>query len=165
MRVSIIAAMGRNRAIGLEGGLPWRLPADLKFFKSKTMGHHLVMGRRTWDELGVALPGRTSIVVSRDPTFAPSDAVVVRSVEEALGKTAKEDEVFIAGGAVIYAIALPIADRMYLTLIDNDFEADTFFPSFDESEWECVAREDHEPDEKNRWPYAFTTWERRRRDS
>jgi dihydrofolate reductase len=161
MKVSIIAAMGRNRAIGRDGGLPWRLPADMKFFKNKTMGHHLVMGRRTWEELGSALPGRTNIVVSRDPAFAPAGAVVVRSLGDALWRASGDDEVFVAGGAVIYQLALPAADRMYLTLIDEDFEADTFFPAFDESDWELVQREDHQPDEKNRWPYSFTTWERK----
>jgi dihydrofolate reductase len=161
MRISIIAAMGRNRAIGKDGGLPWRLPADMRYFKNRTMGHHLIMGRRTWDELGAALPGRTSIVVSRDPAFAPEGAVVVRSLEEGLGKAEGQEEVFIAGGAVIYELALPIAHRMYLTLIDADFEADTFFPPFDEARWECVARESHEPDERNRWRYSFTTWEKK----
>lgn len=161
MRISIIAAMGRNRAIGRGGGLPWRLPADMKFFKNKTMGHHLVMGRRTWEELGVALPGRTNIVVSRDGRFSPPDATVVRSLGEALRRAEGEEEVFIAGGAVIYALALPLANRMYLTLIDEDFEADTFFPRFDEASWEIVQRDDHVPDEKNRWAYSFTTWERR----
>jgi len=163
MRISIIAAMGRNRAIGKEGGLPWRLPADMKFFKNTTMGHHIVMGRRTWDELGKALPGRTSIVISRDPDFSPPDAIVARSLEEALEKAAGEEEVFITGGAVIYALALPVADRMYLTLIDESFEADTFFPEFDEAEWEEVAREAHEPDEKNRWRFSFTTWEKKKK--
>jgi dihydrofolate reductase len=161
MRISIIAAMGKNRAIGRDGGLPWRLPADMRFFKKTTMGHHLVMGRRTWDELGAPLPGRTTIVISRDPSFAPKGAVVARSLDEALQLAAGEEEVFVAGGAVIYALALPVADRMVLTLIDAEFEADTFFPAFDEKEWEIVAREDHPPDEKNRWPYSFTTWERK----
>jgi dihydrofolate reductase len=112
--------------------------------------------------LGVALPGRTSIVVSRDPVFAPSGAIVARSLDEALASAAGQEEVFIAGGAVIYALALPLADRMYLTLIDAEFEADTFFPEYDESVWTCVSREDHTPDEKNKWPYSFTVWERRR---
>ena len=125
------------------------------------MGHHIVMGRRTWDELGSALPGRTNIVVSRDPRFSPPDAVVVRTLGEALQHAEGEDEVFIVGGAVIYALALPLADRMYLTLIDAEFEADTFFPEFDETEWTLVERDDHVPDEKNLWRYSFTTWERR----
>lgn len=160
MTISIIAAMGTNRAIGKDGGLPWRLPADMKFFKNKTMGHHIVMGRRTWEELGAPLPGRTNVVISRSSDFVAEGAVVVESLSEALEGIEGDDEVFIVGGAVIYALALPVANRMYLTLIDEAFEADTFFPAFDERDWVMVEREDHEPDEKNRWRYSVTVWER-----
>jgi len=161
MTISIIAAMGRNRAIGKDGGLPWRLPADMKFFKSKTMGHHVIMGRRTWEEVGRPLPGRTNIVISRSAAFTAEGAVAVPSLDEALKSAKGDDEAFIVGGALIYELALPVADRMYLTLIDQEFDADTFFPPFDEDEWVQIERQDNLPDDENRWPYSFTTWEKR----
>ena len=164
MTITIIAAMGRNRVIGRDGGLPWRLPADLKFFKSQTMGHHLIMGRRTWAELGKPLPGRTNIVVTRNQDFEADGAIVVRSFEAALEYSNGEEEVFVAGGAEIYKLALPVCDRMHLTLIDEEFEGDTFFPAYDKGEWELVGEELHEADERNRWAYRFTTWGRPRVD-
>lgn len=160
MTITIIAAMGRNRVIGADGGLPWRLPADLKFFKNTTMGHHLIMGRRTWAELGKPLPGRTNIVVTRNPSFEAEGAIVVWSFAAALEYSRGEADVFVVGGAEIYRLALPVCDRMCLTMIDEEFEGDTFFPEYDTDDWEMVGEESHEADERNRWAYRFTTWGR-----
>ena len=161
MIVSIIAAVADNGVIGWDGGLPWHLPADLKRFKKLTTGHHMVMGRRTWDSIGRRpLPGRPTIVVSRDPAFVAEGARVARSVEEALELAAGADEVFIAGGQAIYREALPVADRVYLTRVHARFEGDTFFPAFDASGWQVVVEERHEADEKNPHAHTFLVYER-----
>ena len=161
MIVSIIAAVADNGVIGRDGGLPWHLPADLKHFKKLTTGHHMVMGRRTWDSIGCRpLPGRPTIVVSRDPAFVAEGARVARSVDQALELAAGADEVFIAGGQAIYREALPVADRVYLTRVHARFEGDTFFPGFDASGWRVVVEERHEADEKNPHAHTFLVYER-----
>lgn len=160
MRIAIVAAMGENRAIGLGNGLPWRMPADLKYFKSLTMGHHLIMGRKTFDTVGKPLPGRPTIVVTRQPDLAIEGVTVVNSLDAALELVSEMDEVFIAGGAEIYRLALEVADRIYLTLIHHSFDADTFFPAFDESQWRLVSRTDYAADEKNPHPYSFLIFDR-----
>jgi dihydrofolate reductase len=162
MSITLIAAVSRNRVIGKDGGLPWRLPADLKFFKRTTTGHPLVMGRRTFESFGEPLPNRTNIVISRRPDYRPEGALVVHSLSEGITEARRRDSVvFVGGGEEIFRLAMPLADRMILTWIDEDFEGDTRFPEFDPVEWREVSREKHEPDEKNRWPYAFVTYERR----
>jgi dihydrofolate reductase len=159
--VSIIAAVADNGVIGRDGGLPWHLPADLKRFKKLTTGRHMVMGRRTWDSIGRRpLPGRPTIVVSRDPAFVAEGARVARSLEEALELAAGADEVFVAGGQAIYWEALPVADRVYLTRVHASFEGDTFFPAFDASAWRVVVEERHEADEKNPHAHTFRVYER-----
>lgn len=162
MRTSLIVAVAANGAIGLEGDLPWRLPADLRHFKRLTMGHHLIIGRRTWESVGVVLPGRTMIVVTRDLDYLPGveGVLVAHSLKEALRLAEGDDEPFVAGGAALYREAFDIVDRMHLTRIHEDFEADTFFPAFDAQQWIVVAEEHHEPDEKNAYPYTFLTLER-----
>jgi len=159
--VSIIVAVADNGVIGRGGGLPWHLPADLKRFKRLTSGHHMVMGRRTWDSIGRRpLPGRPTIVVSRDPSFVAEGAQAARSVEEALELAAGADEVFIAGGEAIYRAALPVADRIYLTRVHACFDGDTHFPAFDANDWQVVVEERHEPDEKNPYAHTFLVYER-----
>ena len=162
MMVSLIVAVSENGVIGKDGGLPWRLPADLKHFKSTTMGHHLIIGRRTWDEVGRPLPGRTMVVVTRSRTFAPEGAIVVHSMEEALEAASGDDEAFIGGGAFIYRLALArdLVDRIYLTRIHADVEGDTVFPDVDFDDWELVSEERHEADEKNEFPCSFLVYER-----
>jgi dihydrofolate reductase len=163
MRVSIIAAVAKNGTIGIENRLPWRLPADLRHFKTLTMGHHLIMGRKTFDSVG-ALPGRPTIVVSRRGlTDCPAGVSVAPSVPEALdlARRAGETEAFIAGGAEIYRVALDYADRMYLTRIDESFAGDAKFPAFDGEEWTEVEKRVHEADEKNPHRFAFVMLERR----
>ena len=163
MTVSLIVAVSSNGVIGHDGGLPWHLPADLKHFKRTTMGHHLIIGRRTWDEVGKPLPGRTMVVVTRSRRFAPEGAKVVRSVEQALDIAADDDEPFIGGGSQIYRIALArdLVHRIYLTRIHADVEGDTFFPEFDLDDWELVSEEHHEAGKKNEFDYSFLVYERR----
>lgn len=163
MRVSIIAAVGRNGAIGRHNSLPWRLPADLRRFQQLTRGHTLIMGRRTWESLDAPLPLRRVIVVSRRAEFQAPGAAVVPSLAAALdvARAAGETEAFVAGGAEIFREALRSADRFYLTLIHEDFEADTFFPRWEEDEWRLVERQDHVPDERNRYPWSFLVYDRR----
>ena len=164
MTVSLIVAVSSNGVIGRDGGLPWYLPADLKHFKRTTMGHHLIIGRKTWEEVGKPLPGRTMVVVTRSRRFAPEGAQVVRSVEQALELATGDDEPFIGGGSQIYRIALArdLVDRIYLTRIHAEVEGDTHFPDFDLDEWELVTEEHHEADEKNEFDYSFLIFERSR---
>ncbi len=162
MRTSLIVAVAANGAIGLEGDLPWRLPADLRHFKRLTMGHHLIMGRRTWESVGVVLPGRTMIVVTRDREYASGVAgvLVAHSLGDALRLARDDDEPFVAGGAGLYREALEIVDRIYLTRIHVDFEGDTFFPDFDVQGWVVTAEEHHSADQRNLHPYTFLTFDR-----
>ncbi|HEY0590801.1 MAG TPA: dihydrofolate reductase [Thermoanaerobaculia bacterium] len=161
MSVTLIAAIARNRVIGKDGDLPWRLPADMKHFKRTTVGHPLIMGRRTFESFGRPLPDRTNIVVTRRPHYRPEGAVVAASLDAAMKLARAEDEeIFIGGGEEVFRHFLPTADRMILTWIDEEFEGDTFFPEFDEREWRVVSREDHEPDEKNEYRYSFVVYER-----
>ncbi|MFH0944130.1 MAG: type 3 dihydrofolate reductase [Planctomycetota bacterium] len=161
MRIALIAALGPLRVIGWKNDLPWRLPADLRRFKALTMGHPILMGRKTHESIGKPLPGRLSIVLTHQADFAADGCQVVHSMEEALAAAGEADELFVIGGASLYCEALPLASRIYFTRIEGEFEGDTFFPEFDESEWTEVAREEHGPDEKNRHPYAFCILERR----
>jgi dihydrofolate reductase len=163
MRVSIIAALTTNNVIGRNNQLPWRLSTDLKRFKTLTMGHHLIMGRRTYDSVGKPLPGRTNVVITRRDDFAPANVVVVSSLEDALHRadSAGEAEAFVAGGGEIFAQAIHRADRMYLTRIHVDLEGDVVFPDFDDvSEWKLIDAEHFEADEKNDYPFSFLTYER-----
>ena len=139
--VSLIAAIAANGVIGRSGTLPWRLPADLQRFKRLTMGHTLVMGRKTWEAIGRPLPGRRTIVVTRQPGYRVPDTVVrAGSLPEAL-RLARDDETFVAGGAEIYAQAIGMVDRLYLTRIHRPFDGDVRFPAYDELEWQLVSRE------------------------
>lgn len=160
MNVSLVAAMDRNRVIGMRNDLPWRLPADLRHFKRVTMGHPVVMGRRTWESIGRPLPGRTNIVLSRQPGYRARGAAVVGSIEAARAAAGECDELMIIGGARLYGEVLAEADRIYLTEIHAEFEGDAYFPELNQDEWLCVSREDFERDEKNPYDYSFTVLER-----
>jgi dihydrofolate reductase len=139
--LTLIVAVADNGGIGLRGGLPWDVPEDVRHFKRATMGHAIIMGRRTWEEVGRPLPGRRNVVVSRDPSFRPEGAVVARSFDEALALARQTDEEpFVIGGAGIYAAALPLATRLLVTEIHREVEADTFFPAFDRSLWREAER-------------------------
>jgi len=157
MTVTIVAAVARNGVIGRDGGLPWHLPADLARFKRLTMGHVLVMGRRTYESIGRPLPGRTTIVVSRRQHLAPAGVIIAADVERAIehGLTL-DDMVFVVGGTTVFERALPLADELALTLVDAEPEGDTYFPAVDWSEWVEVGREPAEG-------CAFVHYRRRRR--
>jgi dihydrofolate reductase len=139
--VSVIAAVADNNAIGLDNGLPWHLPEDLKHFRSLTMGHHIIMGRKTYESLGRLLPGRTTVIVTRQTDYCVPGALVAGSLDEAVSLCGNDDEVFVIGGAELYKLALPAADRLYLTEVNGEFAADTFFPKYDKAAWREVARE------------------------
>jgi dihydrofolate reductase len=161
-RISLIAAMARNRAIGIDNRLPWRLPADLKRFKALTRGHTLVMGRRTFESLAGPLPWRTTIVITRQGGYAPAGVLVAHSLDEALerARETETEEIFIAGGEEIFLQGLGRADRLQLTRIDQDFPGDTFFPDFDATPWRLVEREDHEATEETPFAYSFQVYDR-----
>lgn len=159
MRLTLIAAIAGNRVIGRAGAIPWRLPADLKRFKQITMGHWLIMGRRTFELIGRPLPGRTTVVVTRQPGYAPEGVLVVHSIDEALELARGEEEVFVAGGAQIYAATLPMADRLQLTVIEDEYDGDAFFPVFDPSRWRLVPG-DRLPAEGRSPACSFMTYER-----
>ncbi|MDX1374093.1 MAG: dihydrofolate reductase [Burkholderiales bacterium] len=142
-RLCLVAALASNGVIGARGGLPWRLPEDLKRFKALTLGHPIIMGRRTWESIGRALPGRRNIVVTRRRDFTAPGAEVAGSLEDALARCADADVVFVIGGAELYAAALPIADALEFTEIDAAFEGDTRFPAYARAAWREVRRERH----------------------
>ena len=159
MTKSIIAAVAANGVIGAGLAIPWRLPADLKRFKQLTLGHHLIMGRKTFESIGRPLPGRTTIVVTRGSYAAPEGVLVARSLPEALS-LARGDELFIAGGAEIYRQTLPLANRAYMTFLDGEFAGDVFFPATDWSAWRVRERERHEADADNPLSFEFVTYEK-----
>lgn len=152
--ISIIAAVANNGVIGVNNTLPWHLPEDLKRFRALTMGHHIVMGRKTFESLGRLLPGRTTLIVSRNSDYEVSGALVARSLKEAVSRCKGDEEVFVIGGAQLYREALPVAHRLYLTEIDADFEGDVHFPEIDHSLWLETARESHTSDLGLRFSYV-----------
>ncbi len=158
--VSIIVAMGRNRVIGRDNSLIWHLPADLKHFKETTMGKPIIMGRKTFESVGKPLPGRTNIVVTRRKGYSAQGCLAAGSVEQALELVAGEPEVFIAGGGEIYRQSLPLADRMYITIIDHDFEGDTFFPEFSRKIWKITGENYHPADDRNKYPMIFRVYKK-----
>ncbi len=159
--IALIVAMAENRVIGKDNQMPWHMPADLKHFKSLTFGKPIIMGRKTFDSLGRALPGRDNLIVSRNTQYYAPGATVYGSLPEALD-AAHAAEVMIIGGAQIFEQALPMADTLYVTSIDLAVEGDTFFPPWNEAEWQEVSREAHEADENNPHAYTFITLKRGR---
>jgi dihydrofolate reductase len=160
-RVTLILARARNGVIGAAGGLPWRLPEDLAFFKRTTMGHPIVMGRKTWESIGRPLPGRRSVVVTRKAAFAAPGAEVVGSLDAAIERCRDTDEIFVIGGAQLYADALPRADRLLLTEIDADFAGDTFLPAPSAQDWTEASREPHPPTDTRPFRFDFVDYRRR----
>jgi dihydrofolate reductase len=159
-RISLIVAMAAHRVIGRDNALPWRLPADLRRFKKVTMGHTLIMGRKTYESIGRPLPGRRTVVVTRRTDWQAGGVQVVHSLDEALAAASAESEVFVAGGGEIFREILPRADRMHLTRIDAEIPGDTTFPDFDPTAWKIVEEEHHEPDAENPFPYTFQILDR-----
>jgi dihydrofolate reductase len=163
VKVALVAAVARGGVIGRDGGIPWRLPEDVAFFKQLTTGHPVVMGRRTWESIPDRfrpLPGRRNVVVTRNPSWSAEGAERAGSVEEALALVDGAERVFVIGGAGVYAAALPHADELVLTEIDAEFEGDTFFPAWERVAFEEVAREEREP--ASGPPFAFVTYRRAR---
>jgi dihydrofolate reductase len=164
MIVSLIAAMAQNRVIGNNNELPWRLPADLKHFRQLTMGKPVLMGRKTFESIGKPLPGRTNIIVTKNPGFSAKGCNVVHDIDAALKQAGSCTEVMVIGGASLYSQTLPLADRIYLTIIHQDFIGDTRLPAIDDEAWEEIGREDYlEPDAVNHYPYSFIVLQKKRR--
>lgn len=157
--VSIIVAIAKNGIIGDKNSLLWHISEDMRFFRETTSGHPVIMGRKTYDSLGRPLPKRTNVVISRT-TKHIEGCTVVGSLEEAIALFPKEEEVFIIGGAQIYALAMEVADRLYLTRVEHDYQGDTSFPEWDESKWKLLSRTPYERGEKYEYPFAFECYER-----
>lgn len=160
MKISMVVAAAENNAIGKDNKLLWHLPLDLKFFKSITMGCPIVMGRSTFESVGKPLPGRRNIVMTRSKGLSFQGCEMVHSVEETLHLLQSEPQVMIVGGAEIYRLFMPIAERIYLTRVHTSPEADTFFEEFDKEQWHKVSSEAHPADERHLYAYTFEVWDR-----
>ena len=162
--LSLIAALGENRVIGVDNSMPWHLPGDFKYFKATTLGKPIIMGRKTWDSLPDRfrpLPGRVNIVVTRNPQWQAAGAKVASSVDDALAQASDAPKVFVIGGATLYAAALPLADELVLTEIDRDFTGDVSFPAWKREQFREIQRESHHAGEPNDFDYAFVTYQRK----
>lgn len=161
MTVTLVAAMAENRVIGRDNGLPWHLPADLRRFKRLTSGHPVIMGRKTFDSIGRRpLPNRRNIVVTRDPDLAAPGAETAPSLDEALARLGEDTEVFVLGGAEIFRLALPRADRMVLTIVHAEVAGTVLFPQWNPDHWRLVEEEEHSADAQNAYDLSFRTYER-----
>lgn len=162
MNLSLIVAMSKNRVIGREGTLPWRLSADLRRFKQLTMGHHVVMGRKTYQSIGRNLPGRTLVIMTRKPDFhAEPGSIIVADPQEAFEAVSGDDQPFIAGGAEVYRLFLPFVNSMYVTRVETNIDdGDVLFPECDFSKWRLEERQSHEADERNEYAYTFEVYSR-----
>ncbi len=151
-QITLIAAMGRNRGIGLDGRMPWHLPAELQHFKRVTMGHAILMGRKTWQAVGRPLPGRQNIVTTRNPDFVAAGADVCASLSDAI-EISRHQEIMVIGGGQLYELAMPLAQRMVLSLVDTEPQADTWFPCWSDTEWRQVSEQCFKADDNNRHAY------------
>ena len=158
--LAMIVAASENNVIGREGDLPWRISSDLKRFKSLTMGHHLIMGRKTFESIGRLLPGRTTVIVTRNKNFRFDGAVVVHSIEDALENAGVDESPFLVGGAELYRVGLPLVNKLYLTRVHAKIEGDTLLPEMDWSDWDLVAKESFDADDKNEYRYSFEDYVR-----
>ncbi len=158
--ISIIGAIGQNNALGKDNQLIWHLPADLKRFKKVTTGHHVIMGRKTFESLGKPLPNRTTIIISRDKNYHADGCITVNSLTEAIKAAQNDDNPYILGGAEIYKQSMDIADVLDLTFVHQAFEADVYFPEIDKNIWKETFREDHFKDERNKFDFSFVKYER-----
>lgn len=163
MLISAIVAVASNQVIGADNQIPWYLPADLKYFKKVTLGHHIIMGRKNFESIGRALPGRTNVVITRNPFYIATNCVVVHSLEEALQFAAdnNETEAFVIGGGDIYRQSMPLLDRLYLTRVACNPEGDVFFPEIAPEEWTLLSEDAQQPDERNPFPYTFQVFQRK----
>lgn len=158
--ITVIAAIAKNNALGKDNDLIWHLPADLKRFKKVTTGHYILMGRNTFESIGKPLPNRTTIIITRNKNYFKDGCLIANSLEEAIEMAKEEEKIFIIGGAQIYkeTISKNLADRLDITLVHKDFEADVFFPEIEPEIWREDAREDFTADEKNKLDYSFVTY-------
>lgn len=161
MKRSLVVAVARNGVIGRDNALPWRLPADLAHFRKVTMGRPIVMGRRTFESIGKPLPGRTNIVVTRNPGFRPTGCTVVNSLDEAWRAAGEAEEVCVIGGTSLFEETLPVADVIHLTEVEANVEGDTFFPTFDRGDWEAKEVGRHPADDRNAYPIRILELTRR----
>jgi dihydrofolate reductase len=160
MSISFILAMDAQKAIGLNNQLPWRLPADLAYFKRITLNHTVLMGRKTYESMGKPLPNRINVILTQNKDYTAEGCVIVHSVEEAVDRY-KDEELFVIGGAEIFRLFMPYVDRMYITRIEHEFAADTFFPDYAADEWQLISSEDGVTNDKNPYTYSFLLYERR----
>ena len=160
--ITIIAAIAKNNALGKDNDLIWHLPADLKRFKKITSGHHILMGRNTFESIGKPLPNRTTIIITRNEDYVKDGCFIANSLEEAIEMAEDDEQIYIIGGAQIYKYALEnnLADALEITLVHQEFEADVFFPEIDRSVWQSVEKEDFKADEKNKFDYSFIRFEK-----
>lgn len=159
--ISVIVAMSKNRVIGKDNKMPWHLPADLAYFKRTTMGHTVLMGRKTFESMGRPLPGRKNVILTRQKDYHPEGCTVFHSIDEALSAFTGEN-LFVIGGAEIIKEFLPVVDRLYLTLIDEEFEGDTFLPELNLEEWVERSKTEGKTDEKNLYAHTFYVYDRKR---
>ncbi len=159
-RLSIVAAMSKNRVIGANNAIPWHLPGELRMFKAITLGHHIIMGRNTWESIGRLLPGRTTVIVTRQRDFCVPGAIVADSLDKAIAACRNDDEIFVIGGAQIFAAALPHADRIYLPRVDAAIEGDTLMPQFDLAQWRERSSQAFSADGKNPYNFNLTIYDR-----
>jgi len=164
MIISFIVAVSQNNVIGKDNKLPWHLPADMKYFKQVTFGHHIIMGRSTYEALGKVLPGRTNIIVTRQHDFDAPGCIIVGDLRSAFdcAREHHETECFVIGGGDVFRQSIVWADKIYLTKVFHNFEGDTFFPDLNKDDWNMISEDRHLPDEKNRYAYAFQVFELRR---
>jgi len=159
MSLSVIVALAKNRVIGLNNTLPWHLPEDLKRFKQLTMGHHIIMGRKTYESLGRLLPGRQTVIVTRKPDYKVDGAIVVHSLEQAISVSSADSEAFLIGGAELYQQSLPLAKRLYLTMIDAEFEGDAYFPEIELDHWDLLEQQDLISQQG--WAFHYLSYQRK----
>jgi|TARA_B110000967_G_C18892689_1_gene568464 dihydrofolate reductase len=159
--ITLIAAIANDNALGKDNDLIWHLPADLKRFKTTTSGHHIIMGRNTYESIGKPLPNRTSVIITRNPDYKAEGCIVVNSLDEALKVAKNDDAPFIIGGAQIYKEAVHYADKLDITEVHQSFEADVYFPEINTTIWQETSREDFAADEKNKYDYSFVTYEKK----
>lgn len=161
MLLSIIVAMDKNRVIGKDNDLPWRLSADLQHFKKITMGKPIVMGRKTYDSIGRPLPGRENIILTRDSSFKAEGCTIMHSLDEIFEYCEDQEEIMIMGGATLYEVTLKLANKLYITEVHAEVEGDTWFPEIDFNNWTETSREDYKADEKNDFNFSFVQFERK----
>ncbi|MFN4763866.1 dihydrofolate reductase [Gillisia sp. Q332] len=159
--LTLIAAAGENNELGKNNDLVWHLPDDFKRFKKITSGHHIIMGRKTFDSFPQPLPNRTHVVITRQENFKKPGIIVVHSLERAIELTKDDPQAFVIGGGEIYKMTMDVADKIELTRVHGEFKADTFFPEIDESQWDLVSEKFHEKDEKHQYAFTYLTYERK----